>query len=84
MAPCQDFSDIRVVDFSQDMAGPYCGHLLAHYGADVVKVEPPTGDRLSPITRALRTNPAGGAVSCSALRFANAFPSSFAHRVKLG
>jgi deazaflavin-dependent oxidoreductase (nitroreductase family) len=40
------FKGIRVADFSQGMAGPYCGQLLAHYGADVVKVEPPTGDWL--------------------------------------
>lgn len=40
------FRGIRVADFSQGVAGPYCGHLLAHYGADVVKVEPPTGDWL--------------------------------------
>jgi len=37
---------IRVADFSQGIAGPYCGHLLAHYGADVVKIEPPIGDWL--------------------------------------
>src|SRR5437879_1911084 len=40
------FTGTRVVDFSQGMAGPYCGHLLAQYGADVVKVEPPIGDWL--------------------------------------
>jgi crotonobetainyl-CoA:carnitine CoA-transferase CaiB-like acyl-CoA transferase len=40
------FGGIRVVDFSQGMAGPYCGQLLAEYGADVVKVEPPGGDWL--------------------------------------
>jgi crotonobetainyl-CoA:carnitine CoA-transferase CaiB-like acyl-CoA transferase len=40
------FKGIRVVDFSQGMAGPYCGHLLAQYGADVVKIEPPAGDWL--------------------------------------
>ena len=40
------FSGVRVADFSQGMAGPYCGHLLAHYGADVVKIEPPIGDWL--------------------------------------
>jgi crotonobetainyl-CoA:carnitine CoA-transferase CaiB-like acyl-CoA transferase len=40
------FKGIRVADFSQGMAGPYCGQLLAQYGADVVKVEPPAGDWL--------------------------------------
>ncbi|MDI6856987.1 MAG: CoA transferase [Dehalococcoidia bacterium] len=36
---------IRVIDFSQGTAGPYAGMLLAEQGADVVKVEPPAGDR---------------------------------------
>jgi crotonobetainyl-CoA:carnitine CoA-transferase CaiB-like acyl-CoA transferase len=34
-------SDLRVVECSQGIAGPYCCKLLAEYGADVVKVEPP-------------------------------------------
>lgn len=40
-------SDLRVVELSQGIAGPYCGKLLAEYGADVVKVEPPDGGDLS-------------------------------------
>jgi crotonobetainyl-CoA:carnitine CoA-transferase CaiB-like acyl-CoA transferase len=35
---------IRVVDMSQGIAGPHCGMLLALYGAEVVKIEPPAGD----------------------------------------
>jgi crotonobetainyl-CoA:carnitine CoA-transferase CaiB-like acyl-CoA transferase len=34
-------SDIRVVEFGQLLAGPFCGQLLGDMGADVVKVEPP-------------------------------------------
>ena len=35
---------LKVVDISQGIAGPHCGMLLALYGADVVKIEPPSGD----------------------------------------
>jgi len=35
---------IRVVEYAQYVAGPLAGTLLAELGADVVKVEPPTGD----------------------------------------
>lgn len=38
------FAGLKVVDLSQGIAGPYAGMLLAQYGADVVKVEPPEGD----------------------------------------
>ena len=35
---------IRVLDLGQGVAAPYCGLLLAQYGAHVVKVEPIAGD----------------------------------------
>ncbi len=37
---------IKVVEFCQVLAGPYCGMLLADMGAEVIKVEPPEGDMM--------------------------------------
>jgi crotonobetainyl-CoA:carnitine CoA-transferase CaiB-like acyl-CoA transferase len=36
--------DLKVLDLSQGLAGPICAKILADFGADVIKVEPPKGD----------------------------------------
>lgn len=37
---------LRVVELASDIAGPYCAKLLVDLGADVCKIEPPSGDPL--------------------------------------
>lgn len=37
--------DLRVLDLSAGVAGPFCGRLLAGFGADVLKLEPPGGEQ---------------------------------------
>ena len=38
-------SGMRVLEMGQLLAGPFTGHVLAYFGAEVIKVEPPdTGD----------------------------------------
>src|SRR5277367_4042755 len=52
LSPNTPLAGITVLDFGQIYQGPYATALLARAGADVIKIEPPTGEPL-------RRNPAG-------------------------
>ena len=55
----QPLADVRVIEFCNVAAGPFCGLLFADFGADVVKVEPRQGDALRqwpPITGGFSEN----------------------------
>lgn len=40
------FSDLKIIDLSGEISGPYCTKLFIDGGATVIKVEPPEGDVL--------------------------------------
>src|SRR6201993_2022713 len=44
MANDNIFSGLKVVDFASFIAGPSAAVILSDFGADVIKVEPPSGD----------------------------------------
>ena len=38
------FEDVRVLDLSHALAGPFASTMLADFGAEVIKIEPPDGE----------------------------------------
>jgi crotonobetainyl-CoA:carnitine CoA-transferase CaiB-like acyl-CoA transferase len=45
MSDALPLDGVRIVEMSHMVMGPTCGMILAQLGAEVVKVEPPTGDK---------------------------------------
>ncbi|MGI9286663.1 MAG: CaiB/BaiF CoA transferase family protein [Pseudomonadales bacterium] len=43
MAASRPLDGIRVIELGQLLAGPFAGSLLAYFGAELIKVEPPDG-----------------------------------------
>lgn len=43
-------SGVRVIEFSHMVMGPSCGMILADLGAEVIKIEPPGGDKTRQLT----------------------------------
>ena len=50
-APTRPLAGLTVLELGQIYNGPYCGLLLAHHGADVIKIEAPQGDVLRRMDR---------------------------------
>lgn len=45
-SPRLPLEGVRVVECGHLIAGPFAGTILSYFGADVIKVEPPTGDQV--------------------------------------
>lgn len=43
MAAHLPLQGVKIVEIAQNLAGSFCGAILASLGADVIKVEKPTG-----------------------------------------
>ena len=44
MSGARPLEGLRVIELGQLLAGPFAGTILGYFGAEVIKVEPPTGD----------------------------------------
>jgi crotonobetainyl-CoA:carnitine CoA-transferase CaiB-like acyl-CoA transferase len=69
-------SGLRIIELAGRVAGEYCGKLLSDFGAEVIKVEPPTGSptrKLAPLVEG-----ADGEVTSGLFAFLNTNKKSLA------
>ena len=57
------FSGLKVVDLASFIAGPSAAVILSDFGADVIKVEPPSGDLWRMATTCRRSRSREGCLS---------------------
>jgi crotonobetainyl-CoA:carnitine CoA-transferase CaiB-like acyl-CoA transferase len=55
--PAKPLDGFRVLDFTQNIAGPLAGQVLADLGAEVIKIEAPVGEAARHITAVLPGRP---------------------------
>jgi CoA:oxalate CoA-transferase len=66
--------DLTIVERNSSVAGAYCGRLLGMLGANVVKVEPPEGDRMRSAHPVVKTK--DGGTASALFEYLNAYKRS--------
>lgn len=67
---------VKVVELASRISGPYCGKILAHMGAEVIKIEPPEGDEARRLGPFPNHTPTSKRVGC----FSGSMPTNTASR----
>jgi len=63
MTALPPLAGVRVIDLSRVLGGPWATQILADHGADVIKIEPPSGDETRRWGPPFETDAAGAIVS---------------------